>query len=118
MNYLPQTTQDMISELLVGMPPYIQDAFAEYDWQEQTVRIAAKHRLGDDQRLRLLVETALVLLGMEEPSLYAQALVNHLGISKEKADALALEVAERVINGMQAFILEQNRDVIQAMQSE
>lgn len=118
MNYLPQTTQDMINELLVGMPPYVQDAFAEYDWQEQTARIAAKHRLGDEQRLRLLVETALVLLGIEDAALFPQAIMNHLGVSQEKAAEIATDIAGHVLEGMQAFVLEQNRDVIQAMQTE
>lgn len=118
MEYIPETTQNMIDQMLVEYPPYMQDAFARFAWQEGAAHIAAKYRLSQEQSQRFIVEVALMLLGVEEAGLFPQTLMNHIGVSEDIANQISLDVVERIVEGLQDFILEENRDIIHALQGE
>jgi len=118
MFYLPEKVQEMISDLVSVLPDYMRNTLAAFDWQNEIVRVGAKYQLNDSQNQNLIVETALVILGVSEPVTYVQTIENYLGVSEEIAENIALEIVDRVINPLQENMIELNRDEILNLQNQ
>jgi|GEM_PF-2795378 len=114
---LPQT-QKILDDLIVQMPDYFQGIFMRVDWQGEIARIGLKYGLNDEQNRSLIVETAMVMFGINQPVVYTQMIENYTGVSQGIAENIALEVSDRVFGTLQEIMIEENRDDIEFMQSE
>lgn len=113
---LAPETQQMIQQDTAQLPDYAQAAMASFDWQQELRSIAAKHGLNENQADRLITETFLVILGAEDPTLFINALMNHMGVIESVARAIAEEVDERLMQRMQKFILTNYQEEIENLQ--
>lgn len=89
-------TPDEFRKKYAELPPNLREAYGSIKTTEILEEIGKKHGLRVDQLGGLVDETGEVMLGVTPPSEYVAQLEGAVGVSREKAKAIALDVNERV----------------------
>ena len=88
--------KQIFKEELVNQPKEVREAVTAFDWGSVSEQIGKKYLLTQEEITTLQVETALILLGVEYPDLYASNLEENLGTTREEAEKIAKEAVEKI----------------------
>ncbi len=89
-------TPDEFRKKYAELPPNLREAYGSVKTTEILEEIGKKHGLRIDQIGELVDETGYVMLGATPPSDYVMKLEGAVGVSRDKAKAVALDVNEQV----------------------
>src|SRR3989344_1961867 len=89
-------TPDEFRKKYAELPPNLREAYGSVKTTELLEEIGKKHGLRIDQIGELVDETGYVMLGATPPGDYVMKLEGAVGVSRDKAKAVALDVNERV----------------------
>ena len=87
--------KQIIKEEVVKLPKEKQEAIDSFDWVSISENIGKKYLLSEDEINDLQTETLLILVGLENPNLYALNIENNVGTSKNEAEKIVEEVNQR-----------------------
>src|SRR3989338_9477965 len=89
-------TPDEFRKKYAELPPNLREAYGSVKTTEILEEIGKKHGLRLDQIGELVDETGYVMLGATPPGDYVMKLEGAVGVSREKAKAIATDVNEQV----------------------
>lgn len=92
MNYSEQILNDRFEQL----PEDVRKAIIATPWKERLSQISDKHNLHIDQAGRLGEETVIVMFGLEHPDNLIPNIAKHIGVSEEKAEAIAEDLNREI----------------------
>lgn len=82
------------------LPPNLREAYVSVNTDKILEEIGKKHGLRIDQIGELMNETGYVMLGATPPSDYVMKIEGTVGVSREKAKAIAVDVNEQVFKAI------------------
>lgn len=91
----------LISEQAEKLPDYRKNLLAEFDWLHEVENIGIKYQLSPEQQEMFYQETAMVILGVAAPELYAVQLKERVGIQDKTIELIVEDVVERITNKIQ-----------------
>lgn len=89
--------EKIIKERLGKLPQNVSAGIQSIPWLEKVKEIAGINRLHGDEAELLVVETALIVLGVEPSSNYPENLSQKVGLSDDQVIKIAKEVDEKII---------------------
>ncbi|MFA5792013.1 MAG: hypothetical protein WC884_03180 [Candidatus Paceibacterota bacterium] len=103
---MTEKLKQIIKDEVVKLPKEMQEAIGAFDWVKVTEEIGKKY-LFESEIIDFQVETLLVLIGLENPEMYAINIENNVGTSREEAKRIADESFEKIFTPINN-ILEEN----------
>ena len=92
--------QEKIALYYSKLPPNVQAVFSSMSWLETLKEISQRYGLNQQQIETLGTETTLVLLGIIHLVEYEEALTNELGLSRNSAEKILMEIEESIIKNI------------------
>ena len=103
---MTEKLKNIIKEELAKLPKENQEAFNAFDWIKLTEEIGQKFLLNENETNDLVVETLLILIGLEDPDLYANNIEEYVGTGKDEAEKIAEEIMEKIFIPINNILLE------------
>jgi hypothetical protein len=97
--------KQIIKDELAKLPKENREAIDAFDWVKVTEEICKKY-LFESELTDFQVETFLVLIGLEDPEIYAFNIEDNVGTSREQANRIADEVTEKIFAPISDIIAE------------
>ncbi len=88
--------RNKLNDIFDNLPEDLKDAIASVDSAEAIFETSKKYNLHVDQTAILGQETGLVLLGVSDPMEFVGSIVARLGIDKNKASNIVMEINEKI----------------------
>lgn len=88
----------IIEEEMENLPKEVGEAIHAVDWIKISEDIGKKYLIDDQEINDFQAQTALVLLGLRTPDLYAKGIENEVSTSKEEAEKIVSEAMEKIFN--------------------
>lgn len=88
--------KQIIKEELEKLPKEKREVIDSFDWIKISEEIGRKYLLDESEINDFQVETFLILIGLEDPDLYANNIENNVGTSKNEAKKMAEEVLQKI----------------------
>jgi len=98
--------KQIIQEEVLKLPKENQDVINAFDWVKITEEIGKKFLLSESEINNLQVETLLILIGLEDPDLYALNIENEVGTSKDEAKKITEEVRQKIFTPINDTLIE------------
>jgi len=99
---LKQTIKEEVGKLLKGN----QEVINAFGWEQISEEIGKKYLLNESEVNDFQVETLLILIGLEDPDLYANNVENNVGTSKDEAEKITNEVFEKIFTPINDILIE------------
>lgn len=115
---LNEQTQAMLNEEIENLPDYVQDSMARLDWMDRIVQVAAKHRLNAKQTERLVIEIALVMVGLADPGLMYNEITQNIGVSDQIARKIIEDITSHVFTPLQEILEDITRDRVPILEQK
>ncbi len=96
----------LIDEMITQTPDYVRDSLQSFDWLTAIEEVGIKYRLAGGQLNSFVSETAMVVLGVEDPGLFRSNLINHVVINGEIVDFIVEDLGIRVFDPLQKALEE------------
>ena len=104
--------KNIIKENLMVLPKETQEVISTFNWIKICEEIGKTHKLLEPEIENLQTETALVLVGLEELSIYALNIENEVEINKGDAENIAKEITEKVFKPIAEQITEKVKNKV------
>lgn len=105
-----QTTQQILQERFQKLPPVIQSAITDSDWQKTLRRIVEQNNLLIDQGLAIETETFLMMLGVENPKDFTKNIKKEANLDNKTAIKIAQEVDDKILKEVKRRIIEASEE--------
>jgi hypothetical protein len=93
-----------LDERFTSLPPEVQEAIANSNYQNELYVIANEEKLSIDQMGKLEKATNKILLGIEHPDKYTDILASELGLTNEKALEISSKVNEKILKNIRELL--------------
>jgi len=103
---MTEKLKNIIKEEMAKLPKENQEAINTFDWVNIAEEIGKKYLLDESEINDLQVETLLILIGLEDPDLYANNIENNVGTSKDEANKIAEEVIQKIFVPINGILIE------------
>lgn len=105
-----QETRKIIEEKINSLPKEIREAISSAEVGGRVAEIAKKYEILLDQADNLYLEVSLTMIGLEPLEDFVENLVKNLGVTKEKAELIAID--------MNTIVFQPIRNSLQTPKSE
>ena len=96
--------KEEINKIMLGIPERNRLAISSIDWAHVTKEIGEKYYLNEEELDLLMVETALVLLGLKDYDLFKLA-IEDMGLSQNDIRSIAKETEDKIFNPISKKII-------------
>lgn len=103
---MTEELKQKIKEEMNVLPKELQNAINAVGWGSISEEIGKKYLLSDSEIIDLQIETATLLVGYTNPSLYALNIENNIGLSKQMAEKITDEMAEKIFKPIKNILQE------------
>lgn len=86
----------IIKKEMENLPMDSQEVINSIDWVKISEEIGKKYLLDESELNMFQAQTALVLLGLLSPYLYATKIQDEIGIGEEEANKMAIEATDKI----------------------
>lgn len=93
---MTEKLQKITKEEIEKLPKETQDAINLFDWVKLSEEIGKKYLLSEIEINNFQLEILLILLGLEDPGLFALNIENEVGTSKDEAKKITEEVFQKI----------------------
>jgi hypothetical protein len=97
--------KEEINKIMLGIPERNRLAISSIDWAHVTKEIGEKYYLNEEELDLLMVETALVLLGLKDYDLFKLA-IEDMGLSQNDIRSIAKETEDKIFNPISKKIID------------
>ncbi|HPR84312.1 MAG TPA: hypothetical protein PL034_02020 [Candidatus Paceibacterota bacterium] len=97
--------KEEINKIMLGIPERNRLAISSIDWAHVTKEIGEKYYLNEEELDLLMVETALVLLGLKDYDLFKLA-IEDMGLSQNDIRGIAKETEDKIFNPISKKIID------------
>ena len=111
-------TQKIISDQMKILPKNVVEAIVSVDYKSKLQGITQRQKLLIDQAGKLELETTLVMIGLEPLADYTSNLQRELGVSIEKAKAIAVDVSDNIFKPIRESLYQMNQEMEEAGDEE
>ncbi len=95
---MTEKLQQTIKKELEKLPKENQEAINSIDWVKIAEEIGRKYMLLEEEINSLQVEILLILTGLEEFDSYIRNIENEIGLSKDEAEKISIEITQKIFN--------------------
>jgi hypothetical protein len=103
---MTEKLKQKIKEEVGKLPKENQEAINAFGWENIAEEIGKKYLLNESEINDFQVETLLVLIGLEDPDLYANNIENNIGVSKSEAEKIADETFQKIFTPINDILVE------------
>jgi len=96
--------KEEINKIMLGIPERNRLAISSVDWENITKKIGEKYYLNEEELNILMVEIALVLLGLKIYDLFKLA-IEDMGLSQKDIGGITKEAEEKIFNPISKKII-------------
>ncbi|TSC70555.1 MAG: hypothetical protein CEO12_276 [Parcubacteria group bacterium Gr01-1014_46] len=93
----------IIEERIKKLPPSVAKAIRGIPWLETIKNIAKNNNLSEDKEISLIIETTILVYGIESPKKYAEDLIVNLGVGDDLAEKILKEIETQILIPIQTL---------------
>ena len=103
---MTEKLKQIIKEEVEKLPKENQDVVTSLNWEKITEEVGQKYLLNESEVNDLLVETLIILIGLDELEAYTRNIETNVGTTKADSELIAKEVGEKVFGPMNDSYIE------------